>query len=128
MQTQTGQSSTQPLSPSGLACPKKHKVRCEVKSLTTPNQASLSCPLPFSNNVYPRHPKKVKIDSLVETNIIPKDIGRLSTFFGEVLAEVVIDQSDLVDDVVRGANLGEPADNIYRDISNIKIYVRKNIG
>lgn len=53
MQTHTGQSSTQPLTPSGLTCSKKHKVRCENKSVHTPNQASPSCPLPISNNAVP---------------------------------------------------------------------------
>ena len=54
MQVQTGQSSIQPLSPSGLACPKKHKVGYQEKYPNTTNQASPSCPVTISNNAVPR--------------------------------------------------------------------------
>lgn len=53
MPTQAGQSSIQPPPPSGLACPKKHKVRCENKSSNTTNQASPSCGVTFSKDSTP---------------------------------------------------------------------------
>lgn len=60
------QSSNTSLPYSGLACPKKHKVRYESKSSNTTNQASPSCPLPISKDTDPR-PQADEINRLAKT-------------------------------------------------------------